>query len=241
MKTKTTLNTNIIRKIRRPFTSRRNGFLNNAQNISFRRNLVLSIIFLMFFFVSGKIHAQKEEKSWKTDTTRSGKQIRNAVNVCPGGIAFGIFSANYERLLKPNHGLVFRADYENIPKAYSDANIEAYGMAFILNYRYHIGGGLESFYAGAYARYRVYNGTGNQEGSIFDFSIPEVTVGLNVGRRWIWKSGFTLNLAFGYGYMESWRNIDTENPYNEAAVNVFEEQYDFMSPFYGEFSIGYAF
>jgi hypothetical protein len=201
----------------------------------------LTFAFVISLFLSGNIFAQKAEKSWKTDTTRSGKEIRNAINVCPGGIAFGILSANYERLLKPNHGMVIRADYDIIPKTYSDANIEAWGMAFILNYRYHIGGGLESFYVGAYARYREYKGTGTQEGSAFDFSIPDMTAGINAGKRWIWKSGFTMNLAFGYGFMTSQRNIDPENPYNEAAVNVFEEQYDFMSPFYGEFSIGYAF
>jgi hypothetical protein len=195
----------------------------------------------MFFFVSGQIHAQKEEKSWKTDTTRSGKQIRNAINVCPGGIAFGIFSVNYERLIKPNHGLVFRADYENIPKTYSDANIESYGMAFILNYRYHIGGGLESFYVGAYARYREYKGTGTQEGSTFDFRIPGATAGLNVGRRWIWKSGFTLNAALGYGYSVDRTYINPNNTYTENALNVFKNQYEFSDAFMGEFSIGYAF
>lgn len=191
--------------------------------------------------VSSNAIGQKEEKSWKTDTTRSGKEIRNAINVCPGGIAFGIFSANYERLIKPNHGLVFRADYENIPQTYSDANIEAYGMAFILNYRYHIGGGLESFYVGAYARYREYKGTGTHEGSTFDFRIPGATAGLNVGRRWIWKSGFTLNAALGYGYSVDRTYINPNNTYTENAVNVFKNQYEFSGAFLGEFSLGYAF
>jgi hypothetical protein len=237
MKTKNAANNNVS------FTGHVPGLLKQTQiqKMPLRNNLAFVAAFILLMLLSGNLLAQKAKESQKIDTTRSGKIIRNAINVCPGGIAFGIFSINYERLLKPKHGLVARLDYEAIPKTYSDANIEADGKAFVLNYRYHIGGGLESFYAGAYARYRVCKGTGTQEGVVFNFSIPETTFGLNVGKRWIWKSGFTLNLALGYGISFDKTNIYPDNSYTEASVNVFKNQYSFLGPSLGEFSIGYAF
>jgi len=171
----------------------------------------------------------------------SENKFKHAINMCPGGIAFGIFSANYQYFFNQRHGIVFRLDYESIPKDYTDAKIEASGAAFIINYRWHFSGKMNSMYLGAYARYRVYRGKGTLDSVKFDFSIPEFTFGLNIGKRWVWKSGFNINLAFGYGISTNGRNADPDTPAIDSIINDFEKSYDFLGPFLGEFSIGYAF
>jgi len=200
-----------------------------------------SAVFLFAVLFSGNASAQSHEKFAKNDSVRSVKLARNTFNVCPGGIAFGFYSANFEHLFGANHGLVLRGDLETIPKTYSDANINASGKAVILNYRYHIGGGLNSYYAGAFARYRKIKGDGTLDTGDFNFSLPEYTLGLNVGKRWIWNSGFTMNFALGYGY--AFDDLEVSNSSQAAvdAIDVFRDEYAFMSGFLGEFSIGYAF
>ncbi len=195
----------------------------------------------LFIFFLSNAQAQENDKRSESDSTNLIIKYRNTINVCPGGIAFGFYSANIEHLFGNNHGIVLRGDLETIPKTYSDAHIDANGRAVVLNYRYHIGGGLNSYYAGAYGRYRMIKGEGTLESGEFDFTMPEYTIGLNVGKRWIWKSGFTLNLALGYGYTHE--KLDVNNSSQEAidAIDVFRNDYAFMNGFLGEFSIGYAF
>lgn len=202
------------------------------------KRLTFSAVMIVSILISGNASAQSHEKK---DSEKWISPARTAVNVCPGGIAFGFYSANVEHLFGENHGLVLRGDLETIPKTYSDANIDASGKAVILNYRYHIGGGLNSFYGGAYARYRKVIGDGSLESGNFDFKMPAYTVGLNVGKRWIWKSGLTLNFTLGYGFTHDKLNVNNSSQEALDAIDVFRDDYDFNSSFMGEFSIGYAF
>ncbi|WP_347840433.1 DUF3575 domain-containing protein [uncultured Draconibacterium sp.] len=201
--------------------------------------LLITAILLLTIATTTK--AQSHENKTTTGKEKWISPAKTAVNVCPGGVAFGFYSANVEHLFGENHGLVLRGDLETIPNTYSDANIESSGKAVILNYRYHFGGGLNSWYAGAYTRYRKIKGDGTLESGEFDFKLPECTIGLNVGKRWIWESGFTLNFALGYGYV--YDELKVNNPSQEAldAIEVFRDDYAFMNGFLGEFSIGYAF
>ena len=200
------------------------------------KRLTYSTALILMVLLAGNATAQNKEKKEKWISP-----AKTAINVCPGGIAFGFYSANVEHLFGENHGLVLRGDLETIPNTYSDANIDANGKAAILNYRYHFGGGLNSFYAGAYGRFRNIKGAGTLEAGDFDFKLPEYTVGLNAGKRWIWKSGFTLNFALGYGL--TFDKLKVNNSSQEAidAIDVFRNDYTFMNGFLGEFSIGYAF
>lgn len=202
------------------------------------KRLTFSALILASVVFAGNANAQANKKA---DSERWISPARTAISACPGGIAFGFYSANVEHLFGENHGLVLRGDLETIPKTYSDANIESSGKAVILNYRYHIGGGLNSFYAGAFARYRNIKGDGALESESFDFKLPEYTIGLNAGKRWIWKSGFTLNFALGYGL--AFDNLKVNNSSQAAldAIDVFRDDYAFGNGFMGEFSIGYAF
>ncbi|WP_346856643.1 DUF3575 domain-containing protein [uncultured Draconibacterium sp.] len=205
------------------------------------KRLTYSAAIIIPVLTAGNASAQSHEKMSKGESEKPAKEFKNAINVCPGGIAFGFYSANVEHLFGKHHGLVLRGDLETIPKTYSDAKIDASGKAVILNYRYHFGEGLNSFYAGAYTRYRKIKGDGALDTGDFDFKLPECTLGLNVGKRWIWDSGFTLNFALGYGYAYDELKVNNSSQAALDAIDVFRDDYTFMNGFLGEFSIGYAF
>ena len=156
-------------------------------------------------------------------------------------MVFGTYAANYEYIFAPHHGIVVRYEYESIPETYTDANIESSGMAFVLNYRLLSKKDLRSPYLGAFSRYRIYNGNGSIESEDFEFTRKDVTIGLNAGKRWIWKNGFNISLMFGYGYSIIDRDAHPSSDAIEVSIDHFENDYDFLGSFLGEFSIGYAF
>lgn len=198
-------------------------------------------VFIFCVFLTGNLYAQDEPAVSEKDSVSSGKIFNQAINMCPGGIAFGIYSVNIEYLLSQSHGLVFRLDYESVSESYDGDAIKANGFAIILNYRWHWSGGLESPYLGSYVRYRHYIGNGTSGSTEFDYTMPELTLGLNIGKRWVWNSGFNINLAFGYGISTYSMETDPANAANEATLTKFVDEYTFFGPFLGEFSLGYAF
>ena len=185
--------------------------------------------------------AQEADDASKINTISATETFRHSVNMCPGGIVFGIYSMNYEYLLSPSHGLVGRLEYEAIPKTYTDADIDANGVAFTLNYRWHLSGEMESLFLGAYSRYRHYQGKGTLESTKFDFDIPDVTLGLNIGKRWVWIGGLNITFALGYGFSIDDRNTLPTSIAIESSIDTFQDEYDFFNPFLGEISIGYTF
>lgn len=189
--------------------------------------------------ISQSVMAQGHKVS--NDSTERRLNFKQAINTCPGGVAFGIFSVNYEYLFKSKHGLVLRADYEHIPGTYSDAQIDAFGAAVILNYRYHFNQQMNSYFAGAYSRARIYKGDAQWNNETVNFSLPELTLGINVGRRWVWNSGINVTFALGYGHTFKTRNIDIDDAGFDEKIDEFEKKYNFSNSFLGELSIGYAF
>lgn len=177
----------------------------------------------------------------KKETNDYETVFKHSISMCPVAVAFGIYSINYEYLHHQKHGFVARFDYEAIPKTYTDARIESSGYSFILNYRYHFNKQMNSYFVGAYGRYRQFDGEGEINNTSFDFTMPDVSFGINSGKKWAWKSGFTLTFALGYGFSnEDWNSNPNTNEVNDM-VRDFRNDYDFIDPFYGEFSIGYSF
>ncbi len=204
------------------------------------KNKVLMLLMAVLFVIP-QLFSQEVKKQKNNESDEPRKEFKYTISACPFGIAFGIFSINVERLVSDNHGQVFRVDYENVPKTYTNADIESNGWAFIYNYRYHFKPEMNSIFVGAYSRYRFFNGTGTIDGEEFDFKLPDFTLGLNLGKRWAWNSGLTATVAFGYGYSWMSRSLDDSTPEKEQAIDDWEKAYDFASPFYGEVSIGYSF
>jgi hypothetical protein len=200
-----------------------------------------SIVLVILFFLSANIFAQQKSESSSSDDASRRSTFKHAINVCPIAPIMGIYSLNYEYLVSPKNGLVARVEYEDVPKSYTDANIETNGMAYYLNYRRHFSGEMNSIFIGAFARYRKYNGSGEIESDEFDFTLPSVTVGLNAGKRWAWDSGFNVTFSVGYGYIEKFRQASPSNLLIESMLDQLEKDYDFMNPMYAELSAGYAF
>jgi hypothetical protein len=142
-------------------------------------------VFTFCLFLTSHIYAHEEESVSATDSSSVSNKVTQAINICPGAIAFGMLSVNYEYLFGQTHGLVTRFDYDKISESYSDDTIEANGFGFTLNYRWHWSEAMESWFLGSFLRYRFYNGSGTSDFTKFDFTMPEFTVGLNIGKRWV--------------------------------------------------------
>ncbi len=191
--------------------------------------------------ISGKVidDISKEASLTKSNSPRS--EFKHSINICPIAPIFGFYSINYEYLISPKNGIVARIDYEDIPKAYTDASIESSGIGFTLNYRRHLSGEMNSLFLGAYTRYRIYDGSGELESEKIDLTLQSYSIGLNAGKRWAWNSGFNIVFSLGYGLDINNREANPTDNSIESTLDQFEKEYEFMSPFYGEFSIGYAF
>jgi len=209
-----------------------------------------TVFFLGCLFLLNVSAAGENKTSTNPDTTLHIRDFKHSINSCPVAPAFGIYSVNYEYLFKPHHGLVVRVDYESIPKRfdhgsvpdiYPGADIMASGIGYILNYRYHVSGNMNSLYIGAYGRYRYFKGNGTVESTEFNFSVPEWTLGVNAGKRWVFESGFNISFGFGWGMSrENW-NAEPSSTKVDEMIEAFKSKYDFFTPFYGEGSIGFAF
>ena len=184
---------------------------------------------------------------WATgDAAAQGSGIESggpshAVNMCPIAVVFGVFSLNYEYLFDSSNGVVARFDYEAVPSTYSDAEIESSGKGLILNYRRHLSDSMASVFVGMYVRYRVFHGSGTSATTDFDATASEGSVGINVGKRWTWDSGFNLTFGLGYGFYRVHEDAEPTNASIATAVSTFTDEYPFFNPSYGELSIGYAF
>jgi len=199
------------------------------------------LLLLTLCLFPGRANAQDPDTAAAERSNSGGKSIPNAINICPIAIAFGTYSVNYERLLSPFHGIVGRIEYVEIPDTNTDASIDANSIAFTLNYRWHRSGAMKSLFLGVFSRYRIYNGNGQSEGTDFDFTKRELTVGLNAGKRWVLKNGINFTFSFGYGFSSSNIDINPVNTAIESAIDKFEDDYQYNGPMLAELSAGFAF
>ena len=204
-----------------------------------RKASLKTLLFVIIGFTGSSL---AKAQTFKTPTIQEWEESRKqSINICPIAPIFGIFSANYERMIAPHHGLMIRGGYESIKQDYSAANLDMNDKADILNYRYHTNGTLDSFFLGAFTRYRKFDGDGNLNGTAFNVGINEVTLGLNAGRKWIWGNGFNFTFQAGYGHMMDSQEISESGAGYENAVQEFKDGYDLYGGFFGEVSIGFAF
>ena len=163
-----------------------------------------------------------------------------ALNFCPLGVpVYNLYAVNFEYFVVPQHGFNIRLDYAPL----SDNDIDITDKAMILNYRWYASGSLDSIFAGAYARYRINTGAGSISDTRFDYDSREQTIGFNVGKRWVWKNGFNIVVLAGYGFSHYKETVTPSNTAVVSALDAFKDDNSlfFDNPFYGEFSIGYAF
>lgn len=166
---------------------------------------------------------------------------RHAVTLCALAIPLmHAYVLNYEYLAADHHGLAVRLEYAPM---IDTAEVDGTEVAGVFNYRYHLSPKMGSLFVGAYGRYRQVFGKGRAAGVDFDFTVPEVNVGLNVGYRWIVWKGFNAVFSAGYGYSLTKTRVSPDATATSDALHAFaKKNAQFMdAPFYGEFSIGYAF
>jgi len=192
-------------------------------------------------FISSNAIAQEEEGSSFSKSNSPQSEFKHAINICPIAPIFGFYSINYEYLISPKNGIISRFDYEDVPKTYTNASIESSGIGFTLNYRRHLSGEMNSLFLGAYTRYRLYKGSGELESEKIDLTLQSYSIGLNAGKRWAWDSGFNIVFSLGYGFDINQSETNPDDGSFDDIVEQFKQEYEFMSPFYGELSIGYAF
>ena len=192
------------------------------------RKMILNIILITLAFSITTLHAQEKPAQ--------------AINICAAAIPLmHMYVINYEYLYHEHHGLAARLEYNPMSGSGID---DATGIAVVLDYRWHFSPELESFFVGPYIRYRYVDGSGTDAGTKFDFKVPEVNLGVNAGYRWIHDAtGINVVLAFGYGYSWVTEEITPTNDNIKSIFNKFKKDNDTFldAPFYGEFSIGYAF
>jgi len=116
-------------------------------------------------------------------------------------------------------------EYQFEDPTYEDLSLNRYASSIFLNYRYHFSKEMNSLFVGPYFRARVYDGTDDVSDS-FDFKDPEISLGVYLGKRWVWNNGFNIALTGGYG------------PYLRKSS---ESKKEFEAQYIGELSVGYAF
>ena len=182
--------------------------------------------------------------TYSTTTLKAQESPRQAINICAIAIpVMNLYVVNYEYLYHDRHGLATRIEYA--PKL-TGADTKGIALAGVLNYRWHISPKLKNFFFGAYARYRYVYGSGTAGITNYNFKVPEVNLGINGGYRWISKIGINVVLSAGYGYSFGKESLTPSNENVITKFNAFKNangtnEVILDAPFYGEFSIGYAF
>lgn len=173
-------------------------------------------------------------------TTTAEESPKQALNICAVAIPlFNQYIINYEYVHKNLHGMNFRAEYAPM----SSRDIDATGLAVALNYRWHVFETFDSLFLGIYGRYRDNSGSGAVDNVLFEFERPEVTAGVNAGKRWTWDSGFNALFSLGLGKSIVRESFSTRNAAIDTAFSQFKEDNPTFidAAFYGELSFGYAF
>lgn len=185
--------------------------------------------------------ARAEGSSTTEVAASTGDHEKQALNLCALAVPLmNAYVLNYEYLVDGHHGLAARLE---LAPTLDTAAVDGTELALVLNYRYHFSPKMQSAFVGAYARARYVYGEGSVDGMSFDFDAPEVNVGLNFGYRWIISHGINVVIAAGYGYSWQVKNVsDSRQAARDAFAAYVDNNGEFVdAPFYGEFSVGYAF
>ncbi len=161
----------------------------------------------------------------------SVEKMKQAVQLDLSGLFLGTLSLNYEYLINHEHGLVVGGSYY---PGYSDG--DSHGENLELEYRWHWSKSMSSGFVGAFVNGgRIHGGTtGVFEESDTGYAQTSVTVGPDLGRRWVTPWGLSLVGRVGYGY--TWSKFD-----NPAPDRNTQNRLRYLSGFDSEISLGYAF
>lgn len=181
--------------------------------------------------------------------TREATRFNHAINLNPIGFITGSYGGNYELLLAQTHGLVFEGAYSNTKATSGSDEATAKGGTGAFHYRWHWSNAMESGFLGAFVRYSSATGTGNvttTSGTTitktnFDVTLTATTIGLNIGKRWVWDNGINIVARIGYGYSNlNLSTTSTDSNVNKTLSDL-KPILQVISGLDAELSVGYAF
>jgi hypothetical protein len=158
-------------------------------------------------------------------------KMNQAFQVDIGGFMFGALSLNYEYLFKHQHGIVLEGSYYP-----GFSTWDFHGENAELAYRWHWAKSMSSGFLGAFISAGRFYGHYHDFQADYDakYSQTSITVGPNIGKRWVSAWGLSLVGRIGYGY--TWSKFDNPAPDHRTMDRLRSE-----SGLDAELSLGYAF
>ncbi len=158
-------------------------------------------------------------------------KMKQAVQLDVAGLFLGTLSLNYEYLFNRQHGIVVEGSYY---PGYSDW--DSHGENVELAYRWHWARSMNSGFVGVFVNGGRSYGNGREwfADTGTGYTQTSITVGPDIGRRWVTPWGLSLVARVGYGY--TWSKFDNPAP-DQSTI----DRLRWESGFDGEISLGYAF
>ncbi len=166
---------------------------------------------------------------------QDSKIYRFGIQFFPVGLATESYGAGAEFIMNQNHGLVLGGSISP-GNEYEDYHMNA-------QYRKYKISGTDASFWGIFVNYTdikkdeiEWEEKGKKEK--FKLSSRSLAIGPFWGKRWIWKSGFSLQYNIGYGLNITtfdWKDKEPEKK------NLIEGITKFVNGFQASFSIGYYF
>lgn len=164
-----------------------------------RRLLIL--LFLLFPFIQFNSYAQeREEEEIIPSSLNNESNRKHSLKVNVLGALNRMASLSYENALSTNKSLQIGITYGK-----SRFMGDALRMSVTPEFRFYLSGlenGLVGFYTAPYAKFQVINDKETtDDGNVHtDTKYQALGGGLTIGRQWIAKKGFTVDIFGGAGY-----------------------------------------
>ena len=205
---------------------------------------------LLLAFIACALYAEAEP-------AKERKIKKNAINLQLAELFFKSYFINYEHMIAARHGVVVEGGYIG-PYTFS-MNLSgkaakwqaSQGYTFGAQYRLHFWESMDSFFIGAFYKYGSLAGTilsSNGSGVVFTSSDGQPPIGfvstyhiigLQLGLRIVWDSGFNLAGRVGAGANLGSLRYSTQD--FESNRNAFANVFATVLGFDMEISAGYAF
>lgn len=175
-------------------------------------------------------------RPWRVATTywypKNFDKINQAFQIDVAALLQGAFSVNYEYLLAHQHGLVLGGSY------YSGWGWNSHGENVQLAYRWHFSRSMNSGFIGAFVNAGRNYGNASDLWDYTDDTVnykqTSITIGPDIGKRWVSPWGFSVVAQVGYGY--TWSKFDNPVPDQNT-----QDRLRWLTGFNYEISLGYAF
>lgn len=158
-------------------------------------------------------------------------KTKQAIQLDVAGLFMGTLSLNYEYLFNRQHGIVVEGSYY---PGYTDW--DSHGENLELAYRWHWAKSMNSGFLGVFVNGGRSYGNGRDwfADTGVGYTQTSITVGPDIGRRWVAPWGLSLVARIGYGY--TWSKFGNPVP-DQSTI----DRLRWLSGLDTEISLGYAF